>query len=308
MWEISGQKFEFRFVDILAAEKFISPTLELKFSRSSKINGNQPSQDLIITNMNMQLYVKQDEYNIKILGFAISKVLQQTWKANDHSNPEFFMQLDHYILHEIEKMRANNDLNLYAELVFHAYPTGNIPDIKPYSISLDFSVPKSKWVEKILPNLKYKNVALVEISRLEYPKMNQAIDKLDAAWRSYSGGDIDDVLTKCRQTLEELRNQVMAANFMKKEPTIGNDGKQYMKKVPDWDKFLGSKSKGDMVDSIISKMFNFVAPGAHAHGEGILVMNHAYFALLQTFSLTHLIVSRFKMVDEQKNSVRTRNR
>jgi hypothetical protein len=67
MWEISGQKFEFRFVDILAAEKFISPTLELKFSRSSKINGNQPSQDLIITNMNMQLYVKQDEYNIKIL-------------------------------------------------------------------------------------------------------------------------------------------------------------------------------------------------------------------------------------------------
>jgi hypothetical protein len=44
-------------------------------------------------------------------------------------------------------------------------------------------------------------------------------------------------------------------------------------------------------------MSGFVAPGAHE--IDVLPMNHAYFALLQTFSLTHLVISRFKMLDNK---------
>jgi hypothetical protein len=34
-----------------------------------------------------------------------------------------------------------------------------------------------------------------------------------------------------------------------------------------------------------------------AHSGSILEVNHGYFALLQTFSLSYFVISRFKMLD-----------
>jgi hypothetical protein len=225
--------------------------------------------------------------------------LQQTWKSNDASHLEFDLTLDHYTLYEIEKVRGNGDLNLVALLTFQAYPVNEPSKMESYPIDpCEIHIPKSEWVEKILPALNYKNVALVEMPRLEYPKLNKAIDMLNAAWRSYSMGDIDDVLVKSRGVLEELGNQVKGAGFEKEELATVKQGKQSMVKRPDWKQFLHSDSKGDIVKNITKKMFGFVAAGAHP--GSILEMNHAYFALLQIFSLTHLIVSRFKILDEQQ--------
>jgi hypothetical protein len=212
---------------------------------------------------------------------------------------EFDLTLDHYTLYEIEKIRGNGDLNLIASLTFQAYPLDQPSKMESYPIDpCEISVAKSKWVEKILPGLNYKNVALVEMPRLEYPRLSRALDKLNTAWRSYSVGDIDDVLVKSRGVMEELGSQIKAAGFEREEQVSDKQGKPYKAKYPNWKEFLGSDSKGDIIKNITQKMFSFVSPGAHQ--GNILEMNHAYFALLQTVSLTHLVISRFKMLDEQQ--------
>jgi hypothetical protein len=71
-----------------------------------------------------------------------------------------------------------------------------------------------------------------------------------------------------------------------------------MAKYPNWKEFLDSDSKGNIIKNITQKMFGFVTPGGHP--GSILEMDHAYFALLQTFSLTYLVISRFKILDEQQ--------
>jgi hypothetical protein len=72
----------------------------------------------------------------------------------------------------------------------------------------------------------------------------------------------------------------------------------------DWNNFFDSDSKGKNVEIITRKVLDFVAPGAHA-GNSILEMNHAYFAILQAFSLTHLVISRFKTIVDCPFSFRT---
>jgi len=304
MGNLPGQQFDFKFVDIVPAKDFILPTLRLTFYRSSRPREHENPQDVMITNLNMQVLVKQNDYDTKVIGQAKSRGLQQTWKSNSESRPEFDLTLDHYTLYEIEKIRGNGDLNLLAKLTFQGYPVGQPSKMESYPIDpCDIPIAKSKWVEKILPDLNYKNVALVEMPRLEYPRLNKAIDMLNTAWRSYSIGDIDDVLVKTRGVLTELGNQVKGAGF-ENEEAWDKQGKQYMEKRPDWKRFLDSDSKGDIIKNITKKMFGFVSPGAHP--GSILEMNHAYFALLQTFSLTHLVISRFKMLDEQQKSRKRR--
>jgi len=49
---------------------------------------------------------------------------------------------------------------------FRAYPLDEPSASEPYQIPVDIPIPKSKWVEEILPHLNYKNVALVELPRV----------------------------------------------------------------------------------------------------------------------------------------------
>lgn len=46
---------------------------------------------------------------------------------------------------------------------------GEYSDMQDCSISLDERIPKSTWVEDILPKIGYKNVALVKLPILELP-------------------------------------------------------------------------------------------------------------------------------------------
>ena len=96
--------------------------------------------------------------------------------------------------------------------------------------------------------------------------------------------------------MRKIGKQVRKAGFETQEQKTDKQGNKYMQKYPNWKEFFNSESKGDIVKNIIQKISGFVVPGAHE--QGILAMNHAYFALLQTFSLSHLVISRFKMLDD----------
>ena len=133
-------------------------------------------------------------------------------------------------------------------------------DLQTCSISLDEQIPKSIWVEEVLPKIGYRNIALVEIPVFEYRRLTKAIDILNRAWKSYSIGDIDDVLVKFRQTIHEIGKQVKKAGFETQVEEIDKQGNKYMQKYPNWKEFFNSDSKGDIVKNIIRKMSGFVAP------------------------------------------------
>jgi hypothetical protein len=99
-------------------------------------------------------------------------------------------------------------------------------------------------------------------------------------------GDISDVLVECRKALEEVGKQVRKAGF----ETIDDEGKRR----PDWRTFFDSRSKGEAVKTINQAFFRIVAPGAH-EGDAS-EMYHAYFSILQAFSVTQIVISRFKMI------------
>jgi hypothetical protein len=87
-------------------------------------------------------------------------------------------------------------------LRFQAFIKGNPATIQSYKIHLqDITVAKSTWIEDVLPRLNYKNVALVEIPKLKYEKLNEAVNALNRAWKSYSMGDMSNILVECRKTL-----------------------------------------------------------------------------------------------------------
>src|SRR5918996_333923 len=100
MGHLLGQQFDFQFVDVEPAKNFILPILRLTFYRSSKPAKYENPQDVMITNLNMQVLVKRNDYDTKVIGQARSRKLQQIWKSNSESHPEFDLTLDHYTLYE----------------------------------------------------------------------------------------------------------------------------------------------------------------------------------------------------------------
>ena len=132
---------------------------------------------------------------------------------------------------------------------------------------------------------------MIEMPKLEHKGLSKAIDSLNDAWKSYSMGDMDEVLVKCRKAQQATGDYIKKAGFKSQEQ---KDGKRNAH--PNWKKFFDSESKGDVVKNISQKISYFVSPGAHVGGNSNT--NHAYFALLQTFSLVHLVISRFKMLND----------
>lgn len=288
---LRGQEFDIKFERIAAKENYVAPTIELEFERSSRAKKDEKAEANTVYNLDLQISIKKDEHCMMIIGNARSASLQQTWKTEhpeDNSSLIFCLTVDNYTLSQIEKIRRGNNLSMELYLQFQAFVEGNPATIQPYKIPLKgITIPKSTWVEDILPRLDYKNVALIEIPKLEYEKLNEAINALNFAWKSYSMGDTSDVLVECRKTLEAVGNQVKKEGFIK----MDDEGKPR----PDWKRFFDSDSKGGAVKSIVQAIFSIVVSGAHVGDPS--EMYHAYFALLQAFSVTQIVISRFKMIE-----------
>jgi hypothetical protein len=302
LWYLTGQEFDFRLEKISARKDYLLPTIQFDFMRSSRVKQGEKEQDNLVMNISMKVSIKDAAGSNITIGCARSHSLQQTWSINQDSTLTFYLTLDYYTLYQLERIREGNNLSLNFNIRFQAFVVGrhfegNDSDLKSCSIDFDESIAKSTWVEEVLPILGYKNVALVEMPVLKYPKLNKSIDLLNSAWKSYSTGDIDDLLVECRKVLHEIGNQVKKSGFETKVEETDKYGKKKKQIYPDWKRFFDSDSKGDIVKNIIEKMSGFVAPAAHE--VGVLGMNHAYFALLQTFSLTHLVISHFKIIDEK---------
>jgi hypothetical protein len=152
-------------------------------------------------------------------------------------------------------------------------------------VGMQIRIPKSDWVERILPRIGYKDVALLEIPRLVAPDYKDVVDYQNEAWRQFMMGDYDKVLVECRKTLEALGTRVKEKGL---ERTV--EGKA----VPDWDKLLGNDDSGSMLEVMFQKLRGFVAPGSHAGRSSS--REEAEFALMVTHAIANLALKKLEKI------------
>lgn len=214
----------------------------------------------------------------------------------------FWITLDHYGLSRLEKLREGGDLWMFvnATLAGEVRPQssqsqpGVLQPPKPGSrvssdmpVQFEFRVPKSDWVELVLPAVGFSDVSLLEIPRLTNSQFLDSIGYLNGAWKQYEFGEYDKVLTECRKTMESLTKKL-------KEEGIVRDVEG--KILPDWDKLFESRSIAETVSGIFQKTLGYMAPGAHAGASRS--REEAEFALMVTHAVTNLVTKRVSKITE----------
>jgi len=176
-------------------------------------------------------------------------------------------------------------LQFTAKFAFTAEIQGNPQTRTQSNFSLGFKIPKSDWVETLLPVLGLKTVSLIEIPKLSDPEFQEIISHVDDAWKQYSMGEYHRVLTDCRKALESLASVVKDKGYKKSKE---QEGKK--RTFPDWGKLLGNEDLGDTVGIINKKARAFIVPAAHA-GRTIN-REDADFALMITHAIVNLITRK----------------
>lgn len=270
---------------IRAIDNSVYPRIKIDLEMAHSTRPGTGAINLNISNLTLRLSIiaKGATYPIGEL------IPAQTFFSLQTGNKVYIycdLSLDHYGLGQIEKLRESTDLRLRIDGGFLA-ENQQQPQSKNYvSFSHDLRISKSDWVEDILPRMKYKEVMLVEIPKLIEPQFEGMSVYLIDAWRQYSMGEYDKVLTECRKALEELSKTVKSKGF---EKEAGNSQGE-RKKVPDWEKLLNNSDSGNIIGGIHQKLLGFVAPGAHA-GKAIN-REDADFALMVTHAIVNLVIRK----------------
>jgi hypothetical protein len=202
------------------------------------------------------------------------------------SNFQLGLNMSHYDLGQIERIREGKDLHLSANLRFVAEIQEQPQTRRQFGFQIEFRIPKSDWVEKFLPQMGYKTVSLLEIPQLIGSEFQDIVKYLDEAWKQHSMGAYDRVLTDCRKALEALSTKIRAEGYEKE--ISGENIRE--KTIPDWGRLLGNEDLGEIMGTINRKIIGFVAPGSHA-GKSIN-KEDADFALMTSYAFVNMAIRK----------------
>jgi len=275
----SELEFEYRSMD--SEPSSICPRLRSEIKIRHKMIP-RVEYSVALMSMSVELRIRTKDNRTMYVARSTSTDPYINIPPNSERYASFYFDLEHYGLSQIEKLREGGDLRLEANINFLAEVYQQPPTQNSFSANISFAIPKSDWVEKILPQLKYKDVALLEIPRLKDAEFADVVKYVDAAWKYYSMCEHSQVLSECRKALEALTTKVKDKGFRKE--IIEEEKKKI---VPDWSRLLDSEEMGDIIGSICQKTFGFVAPGSHA-GKSIN-REDADFALMVTHAMVSLI-------------------
>jgi hypothetical protein len=196
---------------------------------------------------------------------------------NAQTNYSFGLDLDYSAISQLEKLRDGKDLQLF--MLLRLIIKGQVP--QPFTASpqsnVSVRIPKSDWVETYLPQLKFRDVLLLEFPKLDSVDFKEAIDHLNGAWKQFGLGEYDKVLEECRKTLEAAKEVVKKKGLMKEDEV-------------DWNQILQSDRVGGYVSNVQKSVWGFNARGSHI-GKSIN-REDADFSLLTTHALLTLLAKR----------------
>ena len=205
----------------------------------------------------------------------------------------FIMDLDYFGLSQIERIRNNRDIRLKSSLRYsYEMPSQYVdratkfPIKQSASLQLqEYTIPKSVWLEHILPALNFKEVFLLELPKLIETAdttsvsvhLNNALDKL-------SSGDYSGVLIDCQKALEETKSLAKAKEYTKAAENEQQNGNI------DFGKFTNAKSIEEGLDKTWRGLWSFLQPGGRHIGSD-RGREEAWFAILTTYGMVNLIIS-----------------
>lgn len=268
------------------AQRFsIRPRLVLDFEINHSISTGE-TYTVAMSNFRGDLNMIKQGGPTYYLGQVISEQSILNISRGSPSGFSLGLDLSHYGLRQVEKIREGKDLVLVVNVSF----VGEIyrqPQTKTSSaFQLQFRIPKSDWVETLLPEMGYKTVSLLEIPQLMDSEFQEITKYVDEAWKQHSMGEYNRVLSDCRKALEAIGTKIRKKGF---EKTITEEeGRK--RKVPNWGKLLGNKDLGNLVGTINQKTVGFMTPGSHA-GKAVN-KEDADFALMTTHAIVNLAIRK----------------
>jgi hypothetical protein len=283
---IGPSRLIFNYRSITAEFYTLIPRLRLDFDVHYALTAGQPAYNLAINFGRSELKVIARGGENLYVGMATPAQMFLMLTPNSSFSSNLYIDLDYYKLSQIEKVREGGDLRAHVDIFFIAelqqQPPVKYPEM---GVSFDLRIPKSDWVETILPQLKYKEVSLIELPKIEKPEFGDVATRINEAWKQYSMGEYDKVLTECRKAMEALITVVKNRGFQKE--ITDEKGKRV---VPDWEKALGHKEVGDIVEVFVQKLFGFLAPGSH-YGKSIN-KEDAELAIMNTHALINYVTKK----------------
>ena len=260
----------------------IVPRLRFDIGVNYILQAGQPAYSIILSYTRSELKIVSREGSPIYVSMLIPEQPFYILSPGSSTTSRFYADLDHYKLAQIEKIREGKDIQMHIELTFIAEVQQQPPIKQPGMIFIKERIPKSDWVEIILPQLRFKDVVLLEIPKIEKPELSEVISKINEAWKRYSMGEYGNVLTECRKAMEALTTIIKNLGFQKE--ITDEKGKRT---VPDWEKIVANEELGKILEVIIQKYFGFLSPGAH-YGKSIN-KEDAELAIMFAHGLTNFI-------------------
>jgi hypothetical protein len=144
---------------------------------------------------------------------------------------------------------------------------------------IDYTIPKSIWIENILSILNYNEVFLVEIPKLNAEAWLDLVNYINFSWRDLADGDYPNVLANCQRALEKIKGIVQHT-----KPEFMAYGKINFDAI-----YVDSETSADTIDSIYSKLWAFLQLGGRHIGRTINPED-AEFAFFTTYKIINIII------------------
>jgi hypothetical protein len=139
-------------------------------------HAGQTNYTLVLEILKMDLSVRSKKGQILHAGVLVPEQSVIVLPPGASSFLLSYLALDHFILHQLEKIREGGDLTLFLQVSL-AGEQQNQPQTRQIvgagSVQFEFRIPKSDWVERILPGLGYKEVALSKSQGWERPVLRR---------------------------------------------------------------------------------------------------------------------------------------
>lgn len=196
-------------------------------------------------------------------------VIPHAWKVSENVSTTigFNFPLNDAVIHKIEKHRQGNivfHLNFTLQAGIYSSP----PIANPFNIQMpsylnrfytaqghiSFEIEQSQWVKKILPELGYKAIKLIELpgaSEVIPEEYSLSLKELDEARRYFTNGDYDKSVAHCRSAIEPFKRKLPEL----KEFLQSNSEFQWAKDV--------MCATGEWLEKMIKATWNFTSKPHH---------------------------------------------
>lgn len=199
--------------------------------------------------------------------------------------------LDDKTIHAVENYRDGGDVQLRIDFLFDAAYYEDIALVKGHPSwafdyskhergDIQFTIPKSIWVEKIFPDLGFPGLKLVEIP-LKHQRLQEAYEHIilefTLAEKYFNQDDYNKCIAHCRSTLDALtRNLIKLKKNVKSETSF-----EWLTKI--------DESTLKWIDSLDKSLSSMGSKTHHAGQERDFTRREAESIYLVTLGLMNFI-------------------